>query len=71
MGVSRNWENLPPNQRSRPVQYSELIEEMSRKGRQRVESWCISSNPSANPRSLSVIRSVDIKDGGAGMGELT
>lgn len=35
VGFSRNWKNLPPNQRSRPIQYNELKEEVSRKGRKR------------------------------------
>lgn len=39
VGVRRNWKNLPPTQRARPVQYFELIDEVSRKGRERGGSW--------------------------------
>lgn len=60
----RNWKNLPPNQRARPVQYLELIDEVSRKEeRRKLES----SPTGANLRSLSVI-SLDIKGGRAGLG---
>lgn len=44
VGVSRNWKNLLPNQRSRPVLYFEFVKQASRKERERVESWNIRSN---------------------------
>lgn len=65
--VSRNWKNPPPNQRSRPVQSFELIEEASKKGGESRKLVGVSAPTGANPRSPRVMN-LDIRGGGAGVG---